>query len=101
MVHGFSYNLSTVATGHGIVQLKSHYGRQIHQIVLQNVLHIPAACMNLISRIQLDKVGVKSSLGNSLIALRVNGKTIVEEKIVKDMYCLHLKIIWPATPLAS
>ncbi len=99
---GFSHNLSMIATGCGTVQLESHHGSQVHCIVLQNILHVPMACMNLVSGIQLDKAGVMSTLGNSLISLMVNRKTIVEGRIINDMYHLDLKIVPPNTiPLAS
>ncbi len=58
---------------------------------------MPAACTNLISGIQLDKAGVMTMLGNGSLALATNGRTIVEGKIINDMYHLHLKIVPPTT----
>ncbi len=99
---GFGHNLSMIATGCGTMRLESRHGSQVHNIMLQNVLHVPAACMNLVSGIQLDKAGVMSTLGNGLILLMANRKTIVEGRIIKDMYRLDLKIVPPNTvPLAS
>ena len=101
-MRGFGHNLSMIATGCGTVRLESCHGSQVHNIMLQNVLHVPMACTNLVSSIQLDKAGVTSTLGNGLILLMANGKTIIEGRIVKDMYHLDLKIVTPNTiPLAS
>ena len=100
-MQGFGHNLSTITTGCGTMQLESHCGSQVHNIVLQNVLHVPVAHMNLVSSIQLDKAGVMSTLGNGLISLMANGKTIVERRIVKDMYRLNLKIVPPNTILLA
>jgi Pol polyprotein len=82
----FSHNLLTTVIEHGIVQLESHHGKKVHNIVLQNVLHVPVACINLISSIQLDKARVITIFGNGSLVLAANGKTIVEGKIINDMY---------------
>lgn len=97
MVCGFGHNLSMTAIEYGMVQLQSHCGKQTHYIILQNVLHIPAVCINLISGVQLDKAGVTLTLGNGLIMLAAHRKTIIEGKIINDMYCLNLKITLPNT----
>ncbi len=36
-------------------------------------------------------------LSNGLLALATNGRTIVEGRIINDMYHLHLKIMLPST----
>jgi hypothetical protein len=101
-VRGFGNNLSTIAIGCGTVRLESHCDRQTHRIDLQNVLHVPAARTNLISGIQLDKAGVRSTLGDASISLLVNGRRIVEGKMINDMYRLNVKVTSPdPAPLAS
>jgi hypothetical protein len=67
----------------------------VHTILLQNVLHVPITCINLVSGIQLDKAGVQSSLKNGSITLAANGRIIIYGKIMNDMYCLDLKIVTP------
>ena len=96
-VHGFGHNLSTTMIGRGTVQLESRHGREVHNIILHNILHMPAACTNLVSGIQLDKAGVMTMLSNGLLALATNGRTIVEGKIINNMYRLHLRIVPPST----
>ena len=102
-VSGFGRNLSAAAVGRGTVRVEGRYGEQVCQILLHNVLHIPAARSNLLSGPQLDKVGVASILANGLATLSVRGKAIVGGALHNDMYRLNLKIIRPtiAPSLAS
>lgn len=101
-VKGFGQNLSATAIGLGSVRLQSHFDNENHTILLQNVLHIPAARSNLISGVQLDNAGVVSTLGNRNIHLSFNNKTIVVGTIINDMYRLNLSIIRPKSqPLIS
>ena len=92
-VKGFRCNLSTVAIGRGVIRVEGTYGSHKTPLCLHNVLHIPAACSNLISRIQLDKAGVTATSGNRLATLSVQGVGIVGEAIENDMYHLNLNII--------
>jgi len=94
-VRGFGENLSAITIGKGSVCLESRHNNQLHSILLQNVLHIPAACTNLVSGIELDKVGVVAIQGHKAISLIAGGKTIVSSKMVNDMYCLDLRIVAP------
>jgi hypothetical protein len=96
-VKGFGQNLSAVAIGRGTVRLQGHHNNQSCSILLNNVLHIPAARTNLISGVQLDKAGVVSTLGNNSILLSANGKVIISGSVVNDMYRLNLTIIKPET----
>jgi hypothetical protein len=101
-VKGFGKNLSTIAIGWGTIHLKGRYQNNKSSILLTNVLHIPAARTNLISGLQLNKVGVMSMLGNKLIYLSANNKIIVSRTVVNDMYHLDLTITPPnAASLAS
>ena len=96
MVKGFGQNLSAVAIGRGTIRLETDDNNiQKHSILLQNVLHIPAARSNLISGIQLDKAGVISTLGNNSISLSVNNRVLVTGSVINDMYRLNLKIVPP------
>jgi hypothetical protein len=96
-VKGFGQNLTAVAIGRGSIRLQNPSDKRI--ILLNNVLHIPAARSNLISCIQLDKAGVVSTLGNNAISLSVNNRIIVQGAIENDMYRLDLCILPPtATP---
>jgi hypothetical protein len=96
-VKGFGHNLSAVAIGKGNIRLEGNYNNQKCSILLRNVLHIPAARMNLISGVQLDKAGVVSTLGHNSIFLSNNNKIIVSGSVINDMYCLDLKIIPPSS----
>jgi hypothetical protein len=94
-VKGFGKNLSAVAIGYGNVRLEGTYRSQKCAILLENVLHIPAARSNLISGIQLDRAGVLSTLGNNTVILSISGNPIVGGSIVNDMYRLNLNVIHP------
>ena len=98
-VKGFGQNLTATAIGRGTVRLQSHHNGD--SILLQNVLHIPAARTNLISGIQLDKAGVSSLGEHNTISLSVNNKVVVTGKIVNDMYRLDVSIVHPKPSLAS
>jgi len=95
-VKGFGQNLSAVAIGRGTVRLESTYNNNPCSILLNNVLHIPAARTNLISGIQLDKAGVVSTLGNQSIFLSLNNQIIVNGQITNDMYRLNVRVIQSA-----
>jgi hypothetical protein len=62
-VKGFSKGLVTMAIGRGMICILGWYGQCSCNIVLHNVLHIPAAHSNLISGTLLDKAGVSASVG--------------------------------------
>jgi hypothetical protein len=94
-VKGFGKNLSTVAIGQGSVRLEGRYRNRTCDILLENVLHIPAARSNLISGIQLDKAGVTSALGNNTIFLSANDQIIVDGAITNDMYKLNVRVLPP------
>jgi hypothetical protein len=96
-VKGFGENLSTVAIGRGAIRLEGKYGHQTCPILLQNVLHIPAARSNLISGVQLDKAGVVSTLGHNNITLSMNNKNLVGGAIINDMYRLDLRVLPPTS----
>ncbi len=95
-IKGFGKNLSAIAIGYGSVQLEGWYNGRQFQVLLNDVLHIPATRMNLISGILLDKAGIICTLGNKTITLSKNMIPIMGSKVVNDMYCLDLTII-PAT----
>ena len=92
-VKGFGQNLSAVAIGRGTVRLEGRHEDETCSILLNNVLHIPAARTNLISGIQLDKAGVISTLGNHSIFLSIDNKVIIGGQIINDMYRLNVKVI--------
>jgi hypothetical protein len=96
-VKGFGQNLSAVAIGRGTVRLEGQHNGKKCLILLNNVLHIPAARTNLISGIQLDKAGVTSTLGNKSIFLSSNNQVIVSGSIINDMYRLNLNIVFPTS----
>ena len=77
------------------MHLEAWHNNQQHSILLNNVLHIPAAHSNLISGVQLDKAGVVSTLGNNSILLSVNNKVLISGTVVNDMYRLNLTVIRP------
>jgi hypothetical protein len=97
-VKGFGQNLSAVAIGRGSIRLQTHSNNRV--ILLNNVLHIPAARSNLISGIQLDKAGVICTLGNNSISLSVNNNVIVHGGIANDMYRLNVSIVTPSPHLS-
>ena len=94
-VKGFGRNLSALAIGRGTVRLEGHHRNRRSPILLQNVLHIPAARSNLIRGAQLDKAGVTSTLGNNGIHLSVRGDIIVDGTLNNEMYRLNLNIVPP------
>jgi hypothetical protein len=96
-VKGFGENLSAVAIGCSSVRLEGHYNNKNHPILLNNALHIPAACTNLVSGIQLDKASVTSMLGNNKIFLSINNRILVSGSIVNNMYRLDMTIVPPIT----
>lgn len=101
-VKGFGQNLSAVAIGRGTVRLEGTHNNHTSTILLSNVLHIPAARTNLISGLQLDRASVISTIGNGRILLSINNKAIISGSVIRDMYCLNLRIIPPnAASLAS
>jgi hypothetical protein len=53
----------TTVMGWGTVWLESRSGNQIHQIILQDVLHVPAAQTNLVSGILLNKAESDDTYG--------------------------------------
>jgi hypothetical protein len=96
-VKGFGENLSAVAIGRGSVRLEGQHNSKKCSILLNDVLHIPAARTNLISGIQLDRAGVVSTLGNKSITLSTNNHIIVSGSVVNDMYRLNLRIVPPTS----
>jgi hypothetical protein len=100
-VKGFGHHLSTVAIGRGTVRLLPTYGDHPTPIVLNHVLHIPAARSNLISGIQLDKAGVTALLGNGSATLSLCGTPIATATIENNMYRLNVHIVPPTPTLLS
>jgi hypothetical protein len=102
-VKGFGKDLATVAIGRGTVRVLGWYGQCSCNIVLHNVLHIPAARSNLISGSLLDKAGISAALGDGLATLSYQGISIVGSALHNDMYRLNMSIIraTPSLPLTS
>jgi Pol polyprotein len=101
-IKGFRNDLSATAISQGTVCLKGYHEYDKCFILLQDVLHIPDARINLVSGIQLDKDSVVTTIGHNTIQLYSNNKIIVSRKLVNDMYQLNMRIIKPhKTPLAS
>jgi gag-polypeptide of LTR copia-type len=100
-VKGFGHHLSTVAIGRGSIRLRctQHYPHST--ILLNHVLHIPAAHSNLISGVQLDRAGVTASLGNGCVTLSLRGSSIITGVIENNMYRLNVQIIPPVPVLLS
>jgi hypothetical protein len=99
-VKGFGHDLSTAAVGRGTVRVSGKYGRNVTTILLKNVLHIPAARLNLISGQQLDKTGVTSWLCDGLVTLSVKGRNIVGGALYDEMYRLNMTIIRPTASMS-
>lgn len=57
-IKGFRKDITIAAVGCGSVCVEGHYSNCKCNITLTNVLYIPAAHCNLVSGIQLDKVGI-------------------------------------------
>jgi hypothetical protein len=95
-VKGFGRNLMTAAVGQGTVRVLGRYGDRETPIILNRVLHIPAARSNLISHSQLDNAGVTAILGNGLAVLAVRGVNIVGGAMHQGMYRLNMTIVRPA-----
>ncbi|TDL16328.1 hypothetical protein BD410DRAFT_844467 [Rickenella mellea] len=102
-VKGFGRNLKTSAIGRGTIRLQGSYNGRHSMILLENVLHIPAARSNLISGVLLGKSGIITTLGANAVTLSVNGTPVVGGRVINEMYRLDVKIIRPATqiPLAD
>jgi hypothetical protein len=90
-VAAFGDKLATHAIGIGSIKLVGKHEEKESFITLRNVLHIPAARSNLISQIQLDKVGINAKMGRGRIILEREGKPVVEGWVQSDMYRLNLK----------
>lgn len=102
-VNGFGHNLSTAAIGRGSVRVNGRFGNQITSLLLKNVLHIPAARSNLISRPQLDLTGITSVLGGGLANLYYHGQLIIGGALCNSMYRLYMSIVRPvhSRPLSA
>jgi Pol polyprotein len=61
-VKGFGHNLLVLAIGQGNMCLEGFHDHEKCSILLQNVLYILTARINLISSIQLDKSGIVATL---------------------------------------
>lgn len=95
MVKGFGHDLTTRAIGRGTVRLHAKCDDQTVTILLTNVLHIPAARSNLVSGIQLDKVGVSALLTDGTARLYLRGQKIADGAIYNEMFRLNVDIIRP------
>jgi hypothetical protein len=95
MVKGFGDDLSTLAIGRGTVRLQGLRNNRLMTILLTHALHIPATCSNLISGIQLDKVGVTAILGGGTATLSLQGQKVIEGAIHNDMFRLNISIVRP------
>ena len=95
-VKGFEHNLATVTIGWGTVHVQGWYGNSTCNMVLHNVLHIPAVQSNLISGSLLDRAGVTAILKDGLATLSFKGKNIAGGTLHNNMYHLNLSIIQPS-----
>jgi hypothetical protein len=89
-VKGFDSSVSAVAVGKGSVRLIAFCDGKKTPIVLNDVLHVPAARCNLVSQSQLDRFGVHSATGNGQIHLSKSGVRFLEGKLNCDLYQLNL-----------
>jgi hypothetical protein len=99
-VKGFGRGLTAAAVGYGTVRVIGRYGDRASPIILNNVLHIPAARSNLVSGLQLDRAGVSSLLENGLACLASRGVKIVGGAVHEEMYRLNMTIVRPKGPQA-
>jgi hypothetical protein len=100
-VKGFGKNIAIAAIGCGTVRVEGHYGTQECTILLKDALHIPAARCNLVSGVQLDKIGITATTGNGLVSLVFRNSNIVGGALEGDMYRLNMTIIRPSRSLSS
>jgi hypothetical protein len=89
-VSAFGDKLATHAIGIGSVDLIGSHDGAKSAIRLRNVLHIPSARSNLISQIQLDKIGVTAKMGRGRIVLEKEGRVIISGNVQSDMYRLDV-----------
>jgi hypothetical protein len=97
-VKGFGRDLATVAIGRGTIRMQGRFGNKTCTMTLNNVLHIPAACSNLISSPLLDCTGVSALLSDGLATLSFKGANIISGSLHNNMYRLNLSIICPPKP---
>jgi hypothetical protein len=65
---------------------------------ISDALHVPTACVNLISCSALDQKGVTTVTHNGKIELSKNGQVIAQSSLWKGLYRLNLTPIQQNTP---
>ena len=95
-VKGFGKNIAIAAIGCSTICIEGRYGTRTCTILLKHALHIPAACCNLVSGVQLDKIGITATTGNGLVSLAYQNSNIVGGALEGNMYRLNMTIIRPS-----